>query len=152
TQPIDVVFTLPEDKAPLVVKRQSTGETLPVTALDRAGLKELEQGTLTTLDNVIDVATGTVRAKARFANDDEALLANQFVNIRLLADTLKDVVIIPTSAVREGPSGEFVWVLTPQKTASMRNIKRGPTNGEQASIDSGLDAGEIVITEGGDNL
>src|SRR5262249_11706277 len=100
TQPIDIVFTLPEDQAPQIGQRLRGGATLPVTAFDRTGTKQIEEGTLSTLDNVIDVATGTVRAKARFANANEELLANQFVNVRLLADTLKDAVIVPASSIR----------------------------------------------------
>lgn len=152
TQPMDVVFSLPEDQAPVIAARVRAGATLEATALDRAGAKEIAKGTLSTLDNVIDVSTGTVRAKARFNNDDEALLANQFVNIHLLADTLKDAVIVPAASIRQGPNGAFVWILKSDKTASMRQVKLGPANGEQASIADGVQVGETVITEGGDNL
>ncbi len=150
--PIDVVFTVPEDDLPRIMQRQATGATLNATVLDRAGGTTLAQGALSTLDNVIDASTGTMRAKARFRNAGGALVANQFVNIRLLVDTMHNAVIVPAAAVRQGPNGPFVWILGPGNTAQMRNVTTGPAVGEQASITQGVSAGETVITEGGDNL
>jgi len=109
--PIDVVFTIPEDQVPTITARMRTGAVLPVTALDRTGGQALAQGRLSTLDNQIDVTTGTVKAKAAFANPAGALFPQQFVNARVLVDTLTNAVVIPASAIRHGPQGDFVWIL-----------------------------------------
>ena len=150
--PIDVVFSLPEDNVPRITARMASGAVLPVTAFDRTGATQLAAGTLSTLDNQIDVATGTVKAKARFANGTGSLFPNQFVNTRLLVDTLKDAVIVPASAVRHGSQGDYVYILEDDHTASVRQVKVGPAQGERASIASGVQVGETVITEGGDKL
>jgi multidrug efflux system membrane fusion protein len=153
--PIDVVFTLPEDNIPQVNARTATGATLPVTAFDRAGATTLASGQLSTLDNQVDTSTGTVKAKARFANPVGALFPSQFVNARLLVDTLHDVIIVPTSAVRHGPKGDFVYTVddpTGDPSAKMVIIKLGPADGERTAVLSGLQAGDMVITEGGDRL
>jgi multidrug efflux system membrane fusion protein len=150
--PIDVVFSLPEDDIPGVTEETGRGGGLPVTALGRAGGAALAQGSLLTIDNVIDVTTGTVKAKARFANGAGALFPNQFVNVSMLVDTLVGQVIVPTTATRHGPQGDFVWVLQPDGTVKARTVTVGPGTGETVSIVSGLKAGETVITEGGDRL
>ena len=150
--PIDVVFTVPEDEVGTITARMRTGAKLPVMALDRSGGQMLAQGLLSTLDNQVDVATGTVKAKAAFSNPGGALFANQFVNARVVVDTLQNAVVIPASAIRHGPQGDFVWLLQPDKTAHMQPVKVGPTVGEQASIPTGLQVGQTVITEGGDRL
>ena len=150
--PIDVLFTLPQDNIPQVSARVRQGARLPVTAMDRSGGQVLAEGMLSTLDNQVDVTTGTVKAKARFANRGGALFANQFVNTRVLVDTKQNVVVAPAAALRHGSQGDFVWVLTPQKTAHMQPVKTGPESGEQTSFLSGLQAGQTVITEGGDRL
>src|SRR6201999_327791 len=125
---------------------------LPVTALDRTGGQQLAVGSLSTLDNQIDTSTGTVKAKARFNNGANALFPNQFVSVRILADTLCGAVLVPTTAVRHGSQGDFVFTLEPDKTAKMNIVKVGPGTGETVSIASGLQAGQTVITEGGDRL
>ncbi len=150
--PIDVLFTIPEDEVQAVSDRMRSGATLPVQALDRSGGKVLGNGTLSTLDNQVDATTGTVKAKARFANPQGILFPNQFVNIRLLVNTLADVVVIPASAVRHGPQGDYVWVMHPDETAHMQPVKTGPGQGETISIAQGLTPGQTVITEGGDRL
>jgi len=150
--PIDVVFSLPEDDIPGVTEETGRGGGLPVTALGRAGGVALAQGSLLTIDNVIDVTTGTVKAKARFANGAGTLFPNQFVNVSMLVDTLVGQVIVPTTATRHGPQGDFVWVLQPGGTVKARTVTVGPGTGETVSIVSGLKAGETVITEGGDRL
>ena len=150
--PIDVVFTVPQDDLPQISGRTRSGAVLPVTAMDRGGGQVLAQGTLATLDNQVDVTTGTVKAKARFANAGAALFPNQFVNARVLVDTMKNVVVAPASAVRHGSKGDFVWVLMPDKTAHMQLVKTGPATGEVQSFLSGLQTGQTVITEGGDRL
>jgi multidrug efflux system membrane fusion protein len=148
--PITVVFSLPESAIPAV--RQQGGSGLAVTALDRAGGTVLARGILATLDNVIDTTTGTVKAKARFDNPAGALFPNQFVNVVMLVDTLQNQVVVPTTATRHGPQGDFVWVLQPDRTVKARPVKVGPGTAETVSIVSGLQAGETVITEGGDRL
>jgi multidrug efflux system membrane fusion protein len=150
--PIDIVFSLPEDTISQVARGGGTGGGLPVTAFDRSGGVAIATGVLSTLDNEIDTTTGTVKAKARFANAGGALFPNQFVNISLLVDTLRSQVMVPTTAVRHGPQGDFVWVLQTDKTVRSRPVKVGPPTPESVSIASGLKLGETVITEGGDRL
>ncbi len=150
--PIDVVFTVPEDNLTQIMQRQTSGAVLNATVLDRSGAATLAQGQLMTVDNVIDASTGTMRAKARVRNASGVLVANQFVNVRLLVDMLHNAVIVPAAAVRQGPNGAFVWILGSNNTAVMRNVTVGPALGEQQAITQGVRAGETVITEGGDNL
>lgn len=150
--PIDVVFSVPEDNIPAISQAAGpTGGGLTVTTYDRTGGTVLATGTLSTIDNVVDVNTGTVKAKARFANPNGTLFANQFVNVTLLITTLHNQVTVPATAVRHGSQGDFVWVLT-DHTVHQRNVKVGPGTGELFSITSGLNAGETVITDGGDRL
>jgi multidrug efflux system membrane fusion protein len=150
--PIDVLFTLPEDNLPAVRKKLAAGDKLGVDAYDRAGQAKLASGTLASLDNLIDTSTGTVKVKAEFTNDDEALFPNQFVNVRLLLDVLHDVTVIPTSALERSSDGLFVYVVKPDHTVTVRNIKTGVTEGERVQVASGLSAGEIVVTDGADRL
>jgi multidrug efflux system membrane fusion protein len=151
--PITVVFSLPEDDIPPIVQNsRAGGRRLPVTVLDRDAGAVLAHGELETLDNVIDTTTGTVKAKAQFANTDGALFPSQFVNVTLLVNTLQNQVIVPTTAVHHGPQGDFAWVLQPGQTVKNRPVKIGPGTAETVSIVSGLQAGETVITEGGDRL
>ena len=150
--PIDVVFAVPEDAIPSISRHPNFGAGLPVTAYDRAGGNALAQGTLATIDNQIDTTTGTVKAKARFANPGGTLFPNQFVNVTLLVDTLKNQVIVPTTAIRHGPQGDFVWVLQPGQHREDDTGEDRPRNRRDHLITSGLNAGETVITEGGDRL
>lgn len=150
--PIDVLFTVPQDRVPQVAARLRAGASLPVTAFDRDGGTVLAQGRFSTLDNQIDTTTGTVKAKARFANADGALFPNQFVNARLLVDTVAGAVTVPASAVRTGPQGSFVFVVVPPRTAKLTLVTVGPANGENVSIAKGLAAGATVVTEGADRL
>jgi membrane fusion protein, multidrug efflux system len=150
--PIDVIFAVPEDSIASIVRHANFGAGLPVTAYDRAGGAALVQGSLATIDNVIDTTTGTVKGKARFPNPNAALFPNQFVNVTVLVDTLKNQVVVPTTAIRHGPQGDFVYVLQTDSTVKVRQVKSGPSTGESTSIASGLAAGETVITEGGDRL
>jgi multidrug efflux system membrane fusion protein len=151
--PIDVVFTVPEDNVPQIVARQRAGAALPVTVFNRGGVDALGQGQLSTLDNQIDPATGTVKAKARFTNGSGALFPNQFVNARMLVDVLCNVVTVPTTAVRHGSAGaDYVFTLQPDRTAKMTPVTVGPGTGEMVSISKGLMGNETVITEGGDRL
>ena len=125
---------------------------MPVTAFDRTKTIVLDTGVFSTLDNQVDTTTGTVRAKARFANTQGKLFPNQFVNVRVSLQTLKNAVVVPVTAVRTGADGDFVWKLKPDKTVTMGRVVRGPATATTTSILQGLAAGEKVITEGGDRL
>jgi multidrug efflux system membrane fusion protein len=149
--PIDVQFTVPQDKAAVIQQQAARGQ-LGVTALDRTRTTELGKGLFSTLDNQVDTATGTIRAKARFANADGALFPSQFVNVRLALMTLKHAIVVPVTAVRTGPNGDYVWVMQPDKAVKMRRVTRGPITSTQSVITSGLQVGEKVVTEGGDRL
>jgi multidrug efflux system membrane fusion protein len=155
-QPVSVVFPMPEDNLPAIQKRLSEGAVLSVEAYDRANTAKLADGTLQSVDNVIDTTTGTIKMRALFENQDGALFANQFVNIRLLREVLKDQVIIPVAAVQHGaPNGvnsTFVYLLAADHTVSVRPIVLGAVDGESVGVTSGLKAGDIVVTEGGDRL
>jgi membrane fusion protein, multidrug efflux system len=150
--PIDVEFTVSQDDVPRIQKRLAAGAELPATALDRTRTIVLAHGTFSTLDNQVDVNTGTVKAKARFANDAGVLFPSQFVNLSLLLDSIKGAAVVPAAAVRSGANGDFVYVLNTNRTVSVRAVKRGQANGVQVSITTGLKLGEQVITEGGDRL
>jgi membrane fusion protein, multidrug efflux system len=152
TQPISVIFTLPEDDLPPILKQLHAGATLPVTALDRSQTTQLATGTLTTIDNQMNTSTGTFRLRAEFANADESLFPNQFVNIQLLADTLRDATVIPTAAVQRGSPGTFVFVVKDDQTVSVRPIKLGASQGEQVAVTSGLQPGERIVVDGADKL
>ncbi|MBF3912631.1 efflux RND transporter periplasmic adaptor subunit, partial [Burkholderia pseudomallei] len=125
---------------------------LSVTAYNRNNTTPLETGVLDTLDNQIDTATGTVKLRARFENRNNLLFPNQFVNTRLLVDTIRDATIVPTSAVLTGSIGQFVYVVKPDNTVSVRKVKPGPVDGERTSIVEGLAVGERVVTDGSDRL
>ena len=150
-EPIAVVFTLPEDALRMVLPRIRTGAKLPVDAFDRGGATRLASGSVVTLDNQIDQSTGTVRVKAVFDNRDHALFPAQFVNVQLLADTRRAELIVPAAAVQQGPQGAFVYVVDGGK-AVVRPVTTGIIEGERASILKGLDAGDVVITDGVDRL
>jgi multidrug efflux system membrane fusion protein len=149
--PIDVEFSLPEDNVPLIAARVASGAVLGAAALDRTGAVTLAQGSLLTLDNQIDTATGTVKAKARFHNTAGVLFPNQFVNVQLLVDTRRDQVVVPTQAVRHGSKGDYVFTVV-DGTAKMIMVKAGVAQGERTAIDSGVQVGDQVITDGGDRL
>ena len=152
TQPIAVVFTVPEDQIPAVMKQRHLGKTLLLEAFDRSGKNKLAQGQLLAVDNQIDVNTGTVKLKGQFANDDTALFANQFVNIRMQVDTLRDVVIVPSAAVQTGNKGTFVYVVDAEQSVSMRVVKLGAVYQEQVAVLEGVKAGELLVVEGADKL
>jgi multidrug efflux system membrane fusion protein len=150
--PIDVVFTLPADAVTKIQQRIGAGASLPTTVLDRTRATVLGQGTFLTLDNQIDPTTGTIRAKARFANEDAALFPSQFVNVQLQVDVIHDAVTVPAAAIRHGPNGDYVYVVDAEQVATMRTVTVGPSSDEAVSIATGLKAGERVVTEGGDRL
>jgi multidrug efflux system membrane fusion protein len=151
-QPISVVFNIPEDNLSQVLPKTTSNLALPVEAYDRAMRVRLTTGTLQSIDNQIDVSSGTVKFKAIFPNKDMALYPNQFVNARLLVDTLKDAIIIPAAAIQRSPKSNFVYIVKADKTVEMRDVTLGPVEGDQATIESGIDAGEVVVTDGVDKL
>jgi multidrug efflux system membrane fusion protein len=151
-EPIAVLFTIPADSLPPVLKRLRAGEKLHVDAYDRDDRNRLATGTLLTVDNTIDASTGTSRLKAQFPNTDGALFPNQFVNCRMLLDQKRAVVIVPAPAIQRGPQGTYVYVVNPDKTAVMRLVTVGITEGNDVSIDKGLKANDMVVIDGQDKL
>jgi membrane fusion protein, multidrug efflux system len=151
-QPITVIFTVPEDEVPAIMRRLQAGATLPVIAYDRSRTVKLAAGQLSTVDNQVDTSTGTVKLRAQFENTDFALFPNQFVNVRLTVDTLSDTTIVATSAVQRGAAGTFVYVVKPDDTVTVRPVKLGPSEGERVAVESGLAPGEAVVVDGADKL
>ncbi|MBI4912097.1 MAG: MdtA/MuxA family multidrug efflux RND transporter periplasmic adaptor subunit [Acidobacteria bacterium] len=151
-QPINVVFTLAGDAVPQVLAKVRAGKHLRVEAWDREQKRMLGEGRLAAVDNQVDPATGTVRLKAVFANEDGALFPNQFVNARLEVDTLRGVVLAPASAIQHSPQGDFVYVAKADGTAEMRPVTLLASEGEQTAIGAGLSPGELLITDGLEKL
>jgi multidrug efflux system membrane fusion protein len=137
---------------PSISARLKAVGKLPITAFDRANVKQLETGDLTTYDNQVDTTTGTFKLRAQFPNPDSALFPNQFVNVKILVDTLTNVVLAPNAAVQLGQKGPFVYVVKDGKTVEARQVKTGATDGGHTVIESGLAAGESVVTDGVDRL
>ena len=151
TQPISVRFSLPQVNLSDVLARRGQGEPLAVQLYDRSDRNRLATGTLQALDNQIDVATGTVALKARFANDDESLFPNQFVNVRMAVASAQGPVV-PTAAVQQGSVGSFVYVLNDDDTVRLQVIDTGWVDGQMMQVLSGLAAGDRVVVEGIDRL
>ncbi|QUN44300.1 MdtA/MuxA family multidrug efflux RND transporter periplasmic adaptor subunit [Burkholderia cenocepacia] len=151
-QPMSVIFTTSEDNLPQILKQVNAGRKLSVTAYNRNNTVPLETGSLATLDNQIDTSTGTVKLRANFDNKEGMLFPNQFVNTRLLVDVLRNATIVPTSAVLTGSIGQFVYVVKPDNTVTVRKVTIGPVDGERTSIVSGVTLGERVVTDGSDRL
>jgi membrane fusion protein, multidrug efflux system len=171
-QPVAVLFSLAEDAIPRVVKAMNAGVKLPVEAYDRDMKYKIATGTLLAIDSQIDPTSGTIRFKAIFPNEDMTLVPMQFVNARLLVNTIKDAVLLPAAAVQRSPTSSFVYVVKtepakpeekkpddgkpeankPNATVEMRDVEIGPTEGEDTVIESGLAAGEQVVIEGVDKL
>ncbi|MDN4543731.1 MULTISPECIES: MdtA/MuxA family multidrug efflux RND transporter periplasmic adaptor subunit [unclassified Pseudomonas] len=152
TQPISVAFTLPENSLETVLARYRSGAKLPAEAWDRGDTKLQATGVLQSLDNQIDVTTGTLKFKARYENRDQSLFPNQFVNVRLLADTLKNVVLAPSAAIQFGTNGTFVYALDGDKKVKIRQLKIGASDGTNTVVTEGLVAGDRVVLEGTDRL
>ncbi len=152
TQPINVTFAVPAERAPDIQRRWKEGAKLVVDALNRDGRTPLARGTLESADNVVDPTTSTVKLKAVFDNMDGALFPNQFVNARLTLMTLDDQLLIPSSAVQRGTPGTFVYVIKADATATVRPIVLGPSSGDTVAVERGLKAGERVVVDGTDKL
>ncbi len=150
-QPIAVLFTLPEDNLQTVSAHMHQN-TLPVEAYSRDDLTKLATGTLLTIDNQIDQSTGTGRLKAMFDNPDDALWPNQFVNVRLLLETHKGSIVIPSVAVQTGPQGSYVFTVKPDKTVAVNPVTVSFTQNNVASIASGVAPGDVVVVDGQDKL
>ena len=148
--PIDVEFAIPQDQAPML--QQNAGTSMEVKALDRTRTTVLDTGVFASLDNQVDIQTGTVRAKARFNNARLALFPSQFVNVQLNVRTVKDAVVVPVAAVRHGGTGDYVFVLNDDRTVALRPVTRGQATVDKVQIATGLQVGERVITEGADRL
>ncbi|WP_024559445.1 MdtA/MuxA family multidrug efflux RND transporter periplasmic adaptor subunit [Franconibacter pulveris 1160] len=152
THPIDLVFTLPESEIATVVQAQKAGQTLTVEAWDRTNKQKLSTGALLSFDNQIDATTGTIKLKARFENQDDALFPNQFVNARMLVAKEENAVVIPTAALQMGNEGNFVWVLNDKNQVSKHTVTTGIQDSEKVVITAGLSTGDRVVTDGIDRL
>ena len=152
TTPIAVLFSLPEAELPALVEQIRAGRKLSVEAWDRSEQRLLATGELESLDNQIDIATGTVKLKARFENADERLFPNQFVNIRLQLQTLQQATLIPSAALQFGPDGSFVYRLDDEDKVYMQAVQVAASDGAQTVIGSGLQPGQRVVLEGTDRL
>lgn len=148
--PIAAIFTIPQDQLQLVLKRKE--DRLAVEAWDRENRNRLVTGALITIDNQIDLTTGTVKLKAEFPNANGTLFPNQFVNIRMLVDTRKDATVVPGAAVQRGAQGLFVYVVKPDNSVTMRPVTLGPADGQRQAIESGVAPGERVVVDGVDRL
>ena len=152
TQPINVVFAIPADKLTPVISRLHGGERLKVEAFDRDNKTLLATGRLASIDNQIDIATGTVKLKAEFVNRDERLFPNQFVNVRLGIETRQNAILAPTAAIQRGAKGTFVYVVGKDGSVAVRPVNLGPTDGEIIAVEQGLEAEEQVVIDGADKL
>lgn len=151
-QPISVIFTLPEDQVPAVMRRWRSGEAITIDAYDRTGHQRLAQGKLLAVDNQIDATTGTLKLKAQFDNQDRTLFANQFVNVRMHLDTLPAALLVPGAAIQHGADGPFVYLVKPDASVTVRPVKTGPADGDTVSIQTGLAVGDAVVIDGTDKL
>lgn len=150
TQPIAVIATLPERDIPQLMKRMQTQPPPEVDAYENR--KKLATGSVLAVDNQVDLSSGTFKVKAIFSNENNALFPNQYLDVNVLVDVQKNVVILPTAAVQYGPESTFVYVIKPDKTVEVRTIKEGVEQGDQAVIAEGIEPGELCVTEGVDKL
>jgi multidrug efflux system membrane fusion protein len=151
-QPIAVVFSIPADHLQPVIQQTKAGHRLVVEAWDRDLKRKLATGSLLAIDNQIDQTTGTVRIKALFPNDDLSLYPNQFVNARLLVDTVHRAVLVPTAALQRSPQSTYVYVVKPDATVEMRNVEVQLTEGDDSAIRKGVSPGDVVVVDGVDKL
>ena len=152
TQPMAVVFSVPEMHVPLIMRKLKAGQALPVEAWDRDQKIRLAQGRVSTTDNAIDVATSTLRLKATLDNRDGSLFPNQFANIRLQLDTLKNVLAVPVQAVQRGTAGTFVYVVQADNTVQVQTVQLEAVEGDWQAVKADLKAGQQVVTDGADRL
>jgi multidrug efflux system membrane fusion protein len=151
-EPIAVVFTIAQDNLPPVLARQRAGGPIAVDAYDREGRTKLATGILVAVDNQIDATTGTVKLKASFTNSDGSLFPNQFVNARILVDSLRSAVLVPNEAIQRGAQGPFVYLVKPDKTVELRKVTPGPSEGGVTAVREGVAAGDALIVDGADRV
>lgn len=151
-QPIAVLFSIPEDQLGQVLSKLHAGQKLPVEAWDHDDTKKIAEGVLLTADNQIDPTTGTSKLKAVFDNKNNALYPNQFVNVRLLVDTLKDVVVVPEATIQRGSQGPFLYVVKDNQTAELRQVQIQNTEGNDVALSSGVEPGDAIVLEGLDKV
>ncbi len=151
-KPMTVIYPVPEDNVPRIVRRTQSGEEVAVDAYDRAGRTKLATGRLLTFDNQIDTTTGTVKLKAEFPNQDGVLFPNQFVNVRMAVETRADATLVPTAAIQRGAPGTFVFLVRQDQTVSVTPVKVGAMEGETTEILSGVEPGNLVVVDGADKL
>ena len=151
-QPIAVIFSLPQDELPPVATKLQNSVPLIVDAYDRDDTSKIESGKLLTIDNQIDTTTGTFKLKAVFNNERNILFPNQFVNVHLLADTKKNLVIVPSSAIQRGPQGTYIYVVQNGNTVKIQNVTIGQTTADSVGISAGLNPGDVVVVDGQDKL
>ncbi len=151
-QPISVLFTVPEDNLQAIAKRVQAGAVLPANAYDRSGTTKIADGTLLASDSQIDPTTGTIKLRALYPNESKLLYPNQFVNVRLLLDTHKNVTTMPTAGVQRGVPGTFVYLVNANNTVSVRKVILGATDGDRVEVTSGLVPGDRVVIDGADKL
>jgi multidrug efflux system membrane fusion protein len=151
-QPISVLFPVPEDNLQAIAKRVQAGAVLPANAYDRSGVAKIADGTLLASDSQIDPTTGTIKLRSQYANETKLLYPNQFVNVRLLLDTHKNVTTMPTAGVQRGVPGTFVYLVNADNTVSVRKVVLGATDGDRVEVTSGLAPGDRVVIDGADKL
>jgi multidrug efflux system membrane fusion protein len=151
-QPITVIYPVPEDNVPRIVKRMQGGQELAVEAFDRSGKNKLATGRTLTIDNQIDTTTGTIKLRAEFPNQDAALFPNQFVNVRMAVETRQDVTLVPSAAIQRGAPGTFVFLVKQDQSVGMTPVKVGAVEGENTEVQSGVAPGNLVVVDGADKL
>ncbi len=151
-QPVTVIYPVPEDNVPRIVKRMQGTQSVAVDAFDRGGKTKLATGRLLTIDNQIDTTTGTVKVKAEFPNADSALFPNQFVNVRMVVETHEDATLVPTAAIQRGAPGTFVFLVKEGKTVAVTPVQLGAVSGETTEVSKGLAPGNLVVVDGADKL
>jgi len=151
-QPVTVIYPVPEDNVPRIVKRMQGTQSVAVDAFDRGGKTRLATGRLLTIDNQIDTTTGTVKVKAEFPNTDSALFPNQFVNVRMVVETHEDATLVPTAAIQRGAPGTFVFLVKEDKTVAVTPVQLGAVSGETSEVSKGLAPGNLVVVDGADKL
>ena len=152
TDPMAVLFAVPEIHVPLIQRKLRSGQVLPVQVWDREAKQMLAQGRVSSTDNAIDLATGTLRLKATFPNADGGLFPNQFANIRLELDTLKDSLAVPSAAIQRGAAGTFVYVVQPDNSVLTKVVQLDAQDGDWQAIRGPINAGDKVVTDGADRL
>src|SRR5712691_8095821 len=151
-QPISVIFSLPQDQLPQVMTKLHSGTQLPVEAYDRDDTAKIATGRLQTIDNQIDVTTGTYKLKSIFSNEDNALFPNQFVNVHLLVDIKRGLTVVPAAAIQRGPQGTYVYAAGSDNTAKIRTVTIAQTTGDSVGLSAGLNPGDVVVIDGQDKL